>query len=61
MSGKWHLTKHVGYWAVKPELTSKHNWPLQRGFDRFYGGVFGTGRRRPDGGGDQDAGPAQAA
>lgn len=45
----------------KPELTSKHNWPLQHGFDRFYGGVFGIGRRRPDGGGDQDAGPAQAA
>ena len=61
MSGKWHLTKHVGYWSGKPELTSKHNWPLQRGFDRFYGGVFGIGRRRPDGGGDQDAGPAQAA
>ena len=43
MSGKWHLTKHVGYWSGKPELTSKHNWPLQRGFDRFYGGVFGIG------------------
>jgi arylsulfatase A-like enzyme len=26
MSGKWHVTP--------PELESKHNWPLQRGFER---------------------------
>ena len=35
--GKWHVTK-----AVKPE-GPKDNWPLQRGFDRFYGTVTGGG------------------
>ncbi|MFN0075062.1 MAG: arylsulfatase [Prosthecobacter sp.] len=35
--GKWHVTKHA-----KPE-GPKHNWPLQRGFDRFYGTITGAG------------------
>lgn len=43
MSGKWHLTKHIGQWSGEEELTSKHNWPLQRGFDRFYGTIIGAG------------------
>lgn len=39
MSGKWHVTK-----AVKPMTDAdKHNWPLQRGFDRFYGTIHGAG------------------
>src|SRR5439155_3968212 len=29
--GKWHVTKHVG-----PD-GPKDNWPLQRGFDHYYG------------------------
>lgn len=37
MSGKWHVTPHVG--ADAP----KHNWPLQRGFDRFFGTIHGAG------------------
>ena len=37
ISGKWHVTPHV-----KPE-GPKHNWPLQRGFDRFYGTIHGAG------------------
>ena len=37
MSGKWHVTKHV---APKGK---KHNWPIQRGFDRFYGTITGAG------------------
>jgi arylsulfatase A-like enzyme len=37
MSGKWHVTKHV-----KPD-GPKENWPLQRGFDRFYGTIHGAG------------------
>ncbi len=37
MAGKWHVTTHV-----KPE-GSKDNWPLQRGFDRFYGTIHGAG------------------
>lgn len=33
MSGKWHVT---------PVTESKHNWPLQRGFDRYYGIIHGA-------------------
>ncbi len=35
--GKWHVTRHAG--ADGP----KHNWPLGRGFDRFYGTIHGAG------------------
>jgi len=35
MSGKWHVTRFVD--------GPKHNWPLQRGFDRFYGTITGAG------------------
>jgi arylsulfatase len=35
--GKWHVTRHVGPKAPR------HNWPLQRSFDRFYGMVSGGG------------------
>ncbi len=35
--GKWHVTKHV-----QPD-GPKDNWPLQRGFDRFYGTITGAG------------------
>jgi len=34
MSGKWHVT---------PVTNSKHNWPRQRGFDRYYGIIHGAG------------------
>ncbi len=34
ISGKWHVT---------PVDDRKHNWPLQRGFDRFYGTIHGAG------------------
>ncbi|MFT5124097.1 MAG: arylsulfatase A-like enzyme [Kiritimatiellia bacterium] len=37
LSGKWHVTKHVA-----PE-GPKDNWPLQRGFDEFYGTIHGAG------------------
>ena len=37
--GKWHVTKQVN---PKSEA-DKHNWPLQRGFDRFYGTIAGGG------------------
>ena len=33
MSGKWHVT---------PVTDSKHNWPLQRGFDHYYGIIHGA-------------------
>ncbi len=35
--GKWHVTRHAA--ADGP----KHNWPLARGFDRFYGTIHGAG------------------
>ena len=37
MAGKWHVTRHVG-----PD-GPKDNWPLQRGFDKFYGTIIGAG------------------
>lgn len=37
MTGKWHVTKGT---AVDGP---KHNWPTQRGFDRFYGTIHGAG------------------
>ena len=43
MCGKWHVTKHVDQWTERNEYTSKRNWPLQRGFDRFYGTITGSG------------------
>jgi len=33
MSGKWHVT---------PVTKSKHNWPKQRGFDKYYGIIHGA-------------------
>lgn len=33
ISGKWHVT---------PVNQSRHNWPLQRGFDRYYGIIHGA-------------------
>ncbi|MFZ5829913.1 MAG: arylsulfatase [Planctomycetota bacterium] len=35
--GKWHVTRFID-----PE-GPKHNWPLQRGFDRYYGTITGAG------------------
>lgn len=39
VAGKWHVTQ-----SVAPDNdAAKHNWPLQRGFDRFYGTIHGAG------------------
>ncbi|HEX3149194.1 MAG TPA: arylsulfatase [Gemmataceae bacterium] len=35
--GKWHVTRFAGPTA------DNHNWPLQRGFDRYYGTIHGAG------------------
>src|SRR5579883_260009 len=35
--GKWHVTRFAG------KDGPKDNWPLQRGFDRFYGTIHGAG------------------
>src|SRR5262245_21180450 len=34
---KWHVTRHA-----TPE-GPKHNWPLERGFDHYYGTITGAG------------------
>ena len=39
MVGKWHVTKKVNPTGE----TEKSNWPLQRGFNRFYGTIHGAG------------------
>lgn len=39
MSGKWHLQYDKHTLPNSPN----HNWPLQRGFDRFYGMLVGAG------------------
>ena len=36
-SGKWHVTRNL------QADGDKHNWPLQRGFERFYGMISGGG------------------
>ncbi|MCP4312414.1 MAG: arylsulfatase [Bacteroidetes bacterium] len=41
MSGKWHVTPYREHLPVTDSM--KHNWPLQRGFDRFYGTIHGAG------------------
>ena len=37
MTGKWHVTRHV-----RPN-GPKDNWPIQRGFEKFYGTIIGAG------------------
>ena len=37
MCGKWHVTNN------ERAEDAPHNWPLQRGFDRFYGTITGAG------------------
>ena len=37
MSGKWHVTRSI------LEDGNRENWPLQRGFDRFYGTLIAAG------------------
>ena len=39
LSGKWHVCFDKDMEADSP----KHNWPLQRGFDRYYGHLAGDG------------------
>jgi len=39
MTGKWHVTYDGFMKADGP----KHNWPIQRGFDRFFGHLTGGG------------------
>ena len=38
-AGKWHVTKKLNPGSDN----DRSNWPLQRGFDRFYGTIHGAG------------------
>jgi arylsulfatase A-like enzyme len=40
MSGKWHLTNRD---RPNEPIENKFNWPLQRGFDRYFGTITGAG------------------
>jgi arylsulfatase len=37
LAGKWHVTPY------REKGDTKENWPLQRGFDRFFGTIHGAG------------------
>jgi arylsulfatase len=37
MTGKWHLSKNLG------KTTDSSNWPCQRGFQRYFGTLNGSG------------------
>lgn len=36
--GKWHVTQEI-----EPDAKDKRNWPIHRGFDRYYGTIMGAG------------------
>ena len=38
MTGKWHVARNL-----KDIDSLKYNWPMQRGFDKFYGTIIGAG------------------
>jgi len=40
ISGKWPVTRDIGFWNGDEELKTTSNWPLQRGFDRFFGTIM---------------------
>lgn len=39
MSGKWHVTPSEG----TGQRVERSNWPMQRGFDKFFGTIHGAG------------------
>jgi len=43
MSGKWHVTHNLGRAKAQIEPASRSNWPIDRGFERFYGTIHGAG------------------
>jgi arylsulfatase A-like enzyme len=42
LRGAGYQTRMAGKWHVTPVTESKHNWPLQRGFDEYYGIIQGA-------------------
>ncbi|HEY4107664.1 arylsulfatase [Puia sp.] len=42
MTGKWHLCRRGDADSPHVEQEQKYDWPLQRGFDKFYGILLGA-------------------
>jgi arylsulfatase len=42
LKGSGYRTMMAGKWHVTPVTGSKNNWPVQRGFDRFFGMIHGA-------------------
>jgi len=43
MTGKWHVLGLDYKWSLEDMAADKSNWPLQRGFDRYFGNLGGSG------------------
>ncbi len=43
MAGKWHLANNPELDGTQPSLEERRSWPRERGFDRFFGTIRGSG------------------
>ncbi len=43
MSGKWHVTRNKGKGKQRIEPKKRTNWPIDRGFQHFFGTIHGGG------------------
>ncbi len=43
MSGKWHVTHNLGKAKQRIEPKKRTNWPIDRGFQHFFGTIHGGG------------------
>jgi arylsulfatase len=43
MSGKWHVTHNLGKAKQRTEPKQRTNWPIDRGFQHFFGTIHGGG------------------
>ncbi|MCB0460485.1 MAG: arylsulfatase [Flavobacteriaceae bacterium] len=43
MAGKWHVLGLDYKWSLEKMAEDQSNWPLQRGFDRYFGNLGGSG------------------
>ncbi len=43
MAGKWHLAHNPELDGTRPSSEERRSWPRERGFDRFFGTIRGSG------------------
>ena len=43
MAGKWHLAPNPKLDGTQPSAEARRSWPRERGFDRFFGTIRGSG------------------